>query len=812
MKLARLAQEMDDAIDPRRLNHDLKIRKKPMALDNNNGTRRPHTADQVNTDVSYTVPDSTEKNISSLSEQNISSASSFGAASTTGAGKSDAYHRSNPYLSEFARERAEAKQRLTSGEGAQHLASGDVRTDGYGNPIGERSDAATDGYGRPVGASAPSRATRTATSDPDDYGSSDRARTRTLNTVTEGVKDTEIARQLRAKRKRAKRNQIIAMVVIEAITLAFIFAFGFVHRYIDLKQDVDFNKSVVENTNIDLAAKEAMTGYWTVAVFGVDSRDGNVGKGSNADVQIIANADMATGDVTLVSVYRDTYLNLGKGTRYAKINEAYADGGPEQAVAALNKNLDLNIQNYITFNWKAVADAIDMLGGVDIDVTKSEFYYMNAYITETCLKAGITKNPAAHYLKQAGQQHLDGVQAVAYARLRYMDNDFERTRRQREVIEQCLQNAKKADLATLTQIIDTVLPQTAFNIDTADIVELARGVSRYNIKESQGFPFDLKGQMMGKKGDCVIPNTLSSNVSKLHEILFGVENYKPSSAVETYSQKIMDDVAMVKASAAADSTRSTADLDEGETETDENGKVIKKHTATKETDEDGYIIKGTDADGDPIYETDADGNKVKASTKSTKASTTETDADGYIIKGTDSDGNNIYETDTDGNKVKASTKNTKETTASSTTETDSEGYIIKGTDPSGDPVYETDADGNKVKASTKNTKETTSSDETTKSNEETSGTKENSNTKETKETTEANEPGQVETTTAEVEYERPGVTKAHTETTKASSETTKSNNAETVSEPGANSDFGNTTGGPGSGSAGNVSTNTNGPA
>ena len=749
-----------------------------MALDNNNGTRRPHTADQVNTDVSYTVPDSTEKNISSLSEQNISSASSFGAASTTGAGKSDAYHRSNPYLSEFARERAEAKQRLTSGEGAQHLASGDVRTDGYGNPIGERSDAATDGYGRPVGASAPSRATRTATSDPDDYGSSDRARTRTLNTVTEGVKDTEIARQLRAKRKRAKRNQIIAMVVIEAITLAFIFAFGFVHRYIDLKQDVDFNKSVVENTNIDLAAKEAMTGYWTVAVFGVDSRDGNVGKGSNADVQIIANADMATGDVTLVSVYRDTYLNLGKGTRYAKINEAYADGGPEQAVAALNKNLDLNIQNYITFNWKAVADAIDMLGGVDIDVTKAEFYYMNAYITETCLKAGITKNPAAHYLKQAGQQHLDGVQAVAYARLRYMDNDFERTRRQREVIEQCLANAKKADLATLTQIIDTVLPQTAFNIDTADIVELARGVSRYNIKESQGFPFDLKGQMMGKKGDCVIPNTLSSNVSKLHEILFGVENYKPSSAVETYSQKIMDDVAMVKASAAADSTRSTADLDEGETETDENGKVIKKHTATKETDEDGYIIKGTDADGDPIYETDADGNKVKASTKSTKASTTETDADGYIIKGTDSDGNNIYETDTDGNKVKASTKNTKETT---------------------------------------------SSDETTKSNEETSGTKENSNTKETKETTEANEPGAVETTTAEVEYERPGVTKAHTETTASSSSknsgssssgsgsSSGSNNAETVSEPGANSDSGNTTAGPGSNS-GNVSTNTNGPS
>lgn len=172
-----------------------------MALDNN-GTRKPHGANEIaNSTASNT------SNASNPSEQNTN--------------KSE-YHRSNPYLSEFARERAEAKQRLTSGEGAQLRTSGDVRTDGYGNPIGERSDAATDGYSRPLtddsrstytsrnnrfagdsgdfNPTAPSRATRTATSDPDDYGSTDRARTRTLNTVTEGVKDTEIARQLRAKR------------------------------------------------------------------------------------------------------------------------------------------------------------------------------------------------------------------------------------------------------------------------------------------------------------------------------------------------------------------------------------------------------------------------------------------------------------------------------------------------------------------------------------------------------------------------------------------------------------------------------------
>ena len=405
--------------------------------------------------------------------------------------------------------------------------------------------------------------------------------------------DSEIEESLARKKtkKKGRIKRLIAMILVEVLTLIAISVVGFAARYMSLVQDdIAFDKEKVQNSNIDISKQQEMaTGYWTLVVFGVDSRDGSVGKGTNADVQIIVNVDRASGDVKMVSVYRDTYLNLGKNNRYAKINEAYADGGPEQAVLALNKNLDLNIENYVTFNWKAVADAITMLGGVDIDISDKEFYYMNAYIHEVCLKTGISKeNPAAEYLKEKGYQHLDGVQAVAYARLRYMDNDFERTKRQREVITQCLARAKQTDLATLTKIIDTVLPQVAFNIDTGDIIQLAKGIAKYNIVDTQGFPTDLTTQMMGKKGDCVIPKDLASNVSKLHQFLFGDEGYKPSSAVYTYSNKIADDSSVYKTSKAAEETTAAkkttaADDDDDEKETDENGKVISSKKSSEST-------------------------------------------------------------------------------------------------------------------------------------------------------------------------------------------------------------------------------------
>ena len=277
-------------------------------------------------------------------------------------------------------------------------------------------------------------------------------------------------------------------------------------------------------------------GDWTIAVFGVDSRDGNLEKGALSDVEMICNIDKATGEIKLVSVYRDTYLKINSEGTYHKINEAYFKGGHKQAVDALNENLDLKIDDYATFNWKAVAEAINILGGVDIEITDAEFSYINGFITETVNSTGI----GSYQLKSAGMNHLDGVQAVAYARLRLMDNDFNRTERQRKVVSLALEKAKQADFGTLKTLVSTVFPQISTSIGIDDLFTIAKGITKYHIGETAGFPFSRTTMRIGKM-DCVIATTLESNVIQLHQFLFKDENYSPSSAVKSISERISEE-------------------------------------------------------------------------------------------------------------------------------------------------------------------------------------------------------------------------------------------------------------------------------
>ena len=452
-----------------------------------------------------------------------------------------------------------------------------------------------------------------------------------MNTARDIEGELDEVYSKKEKRKKSLWKKILLLSVIEILTLVMIVCAGYVVRYMNIKPEVQFNIKNVKNQNIDVTKQEQMQGYWTIAVFGVDSRDGGVGRGANADVQLIVCIDRATGAVKLASVFRDTYLNLAAGSRFAKINEAYADGGPEQAVAALNKNLDLDIEHYATLNWRAVADVITMLGGVDIDITEKEFKYMNAYIHETSIESKVNvKNPAAEYIKKPGMQHLDGVQAVAYARLRYMDDDFTRTKRQREVISQVLDKAKKADLATLTNVIDTVLPQIAFNVDVGDILELAKGVNKYNIVGSEGFPYDLRTQMMGKKGDCVIPLSLASNVTKLHEYLFGDENYKPSSAVWTFSDKIASDAQSYKNGGGEESSKKKSKhSDDEDEETKKSETKKKKGESESESESESKKKKAeTDADGNLIETTKSSGGKKETEESKSGKSTEESKSQG----------------------------------------------------------------------------------------------------------------------------------------------------------------------------------------
>ena len=274
-------------------------------------------------------------------------------------------------------------------------------------------------------------------------------------------------------------------------------------------------------------------GYYTVAVFGVDSRDGNVGKGALADVNMIAHINRETGEIRLVSVFRDMYSQIDEEGEFNKINAAYSKGGPEKAKDALARNLDITIDDYATFNWKAIADSINILGGIDLEISESEFRYINSFITETVESTGV----GSHHLKSPGMNHLDGVQAVAYARLRLMDTDYHRTQRQRKVVSLAFEKAKAADISTLNNILVNVLPQVKTSISLDDLIPFARNIKKYHLGETAGFPFD-KTTQHNMKRDYVIPVTLKSNVIALHQFLFGIENYRPSQALEDLDLRI----------------------------------------------------------------------------------------------------------------------------------------------------------------------------------------------------------------------------------------------------------------------------------
>ena len=241
----------------------------------------------------------------------------------------------------------------------------------------------------------------------------------------------------------------------------------------------------------------------------------------------------------------------------------------------------------MTFNWNAVANGINVLGGIDMNISKAEFYYINSFITETVKGTGI----GSHQLTHAGENHLDGVQAVAYGRLRLMDTDYARTERQRKVVEAAFKKAIKADLKTLNSLVGAVLPQVSTCIDVNDIFGMIKNVTKYHIGDTMGFPAARGEASIPKKGACVIPQTLESNVVALHQFLYGEENYAPSKAVKEISAKIASDTGMYKAGTAVNHVST------------DNGVIPSSKAPAKTTEE-----SDEKESSKPALETDEEGN------------------------------------------------------------------------------------------------------------------------------------------------------------------------------------------------------------
>ncbi len=341
-------------------------------------------------------------------------------------------------------------------------------------------------------------------------------------------------RKVKTKKKGKKGLKIFGIIVLILVILLVLIVgsvFIFINSKLSKIQQVDIDET---DLGVSSEVEENLSGYRNIALFGIDSRDSSLGKGNRSDCIIIASINNETKEVKLISVYRDTYVNI-EGYGLDKITHAYSYGEAPLALKTLNENFDLNITEFITVNFDVVAEAINALGGVTIDIEEDELEYINEYIEATSESTGIESEK----ITSAGTQTLDGVQAVAYSRIRYTEGgDYKRTERMRTVVEAMVEKFKTKSISEMNEIIDQILPEVYTNITSSDIFSLLPSIASFNITDSIGWPYEVRGITLDRWYG--VPVTLESNVKQLHEEAFGETDYTPSETVKEISDQIIE--------------------------------------------------------------------------------------------------------------------------------------------------------------------------------------------------------------------------------------------------------------------------------
>ncbi len=341
------------------------------------------------------------------------------------------------------------------------------------------------------------------------------------------------------ERKKKKMNKGLKIFLIILLILFIIVAglgvagYTFVNGKIGKMQKENIDTTAV---GINEETKQELKGYRNIALLGIDSRADDYGLGNRSDCMMIASINQETNEIKLISVYRDTYVYvMENGTkRLDKITHAYSYGGAQNTLKSLNEAMDLNITEFVTVNFDAVIAAVDSLGGVYIDIDKSEIKYVNDYIDATSESSGVKSSHITH----AGRQKLDGVQAVSYTRVRYTaGGDYKRTERMRTVVEAMLSKAKTLNVGQLNSFADTILPKIRTNISTSEIWGLIPKLASFKVTESIGWPYDTKGITLDRWYG--VPVTLQSNVERLHKEAFEQEDYEASDTVKEMSAAIV---------------------------------------------------------------------------------------------------------------------------------------------------------------------------------------------------------------------------------------------------------------------------------
>lgn len=354
------------------------------------------------------------------------------------------------------------------------------------------------------------------------------------------------------RRKRRRTGFFIFEVIVLLILVIGLFVYAKIYNALDgISEEPKGEKKIEVNEGVD---REVLKGYTNIALIGLDTREAGTENDDlkNSDTMIIASINHDTKEVKLVSVYRDTYLNIGGGI-YTKANEAYplgeseGDGeGAERLLTMLNKNLDLDIMDYITVNFNSVIHAIDILGGLDdMELNRDETIHLNNYCQYTVDQKGEYYEPLP---EEAGVYHLTGLQSVSYARIRYGDGlDFRRAARQRLVINKMVAKAKKANPLVLNELLDEIVQPKYItsSLTPSEMMKMGLDMLSYNFAENGqvGFPFKhLWGEnvKIALGSDVVLPVTLELNVIDLHKFLFPDSAYMPSGTVQEYSNYMVE--------------------------------------------------------------------------------------------------------------------------------------------------------------------------------------------------------------------------------------------------------------------------------
>jgi len=318
---------------------------------------------------------------------------------------------------------------------------------------------------------------------------------------------------VRHHRRNMKRFFLIFFIVI--LTILIVAAGVGIGFYINKMSKLDYVEIKEEEIEISSGIEDKLENYRNIVLFGLDSEYGFSGRSDNI---MIFSLNEETNEVKMVSVYRDTYVKVD-GYGYTKINHAYAYDGAKLAMNTLNKNLDLNITEFVTINFDIVKDVVDAVGGVKIYVTSAE----------------ASQIPG---LSKAGTYNLNGAQALAYGRTRSVDSDYQRTERMRTVITAVFNKVKGMSLTKLNKLVDKILPQVKTNIKMGEITEILTKLPVIKIGESLGWPYETSGRTIDKIWYAV-PKTLESSVEKLHKELFDDENYEATETVKEISNAII---------------------------------------------------------------------------------------------------------------------------------------------------------------------------------------------------------------------------------------------------------------------------------